>query len=79
MDLISLFAAEFNITVIEDEQKVWFFRTKAGRFYHDFHVNNFIGLGWEQVSPDLITDKSISYDSKKEKIEVYTRMKNAQA
>lgn len=69
MDLISLFAAEFNIPVIEDEQKVWFFRTKAGRFYHDFQVNNFIGLGWEQVSPDLITDKSISYDSKKEKIE----------
>lgn len=69
MDLISLFATEFNIPVIEDDQKVWFFRTKAGRFYFDFQVNNFIGLGWEQVSPDLITDKSISYDSKKEKIE----------
>lgn len=69
MDLLSLFAGEFNIPVIGDDQKVWFFRTKAGQFYHDFQTNNFIGLGWELVSSDLITDASISYDSKKEKIE----------
>lgn len=69
MDLLSLFAGEFNIPVIEDEQKVWFFRTKAGQFYHDFRTNNFIGLGWELVSCEMIIDQSASYDSKKKKIE----------
>lgn len=69
MDLLSIFAKEFNIPVVEDGQKVWFFRTKAGQFYHDFRTNNFIGLGWELVSCELITDQSISYDGKKKKIE----------
>lgn len=77
MDLISLFAAEFNIPVIEDEQKVWFFRTKAGRFYLDFRVNNFIGLGWEQVSPDLITDKKT--DAEIKQIEANARLTDVQA
>jgi len=69
LDLLSLFAGEFNIPVIEDEQKVWFFRTKAGQFYHDFWTNNYIALGWELVSSELITDINISQESKKEKIE----------
>lgn len=69
MDLISVIADEFNISIIEDNQKVWFFRTKAGQFYHDFHINNFIGLGWEKVSSNLITDGNLSSDDKKEKIE----------
>ena len=69
MDLISLFAVEFNIPSLEDDQRIWFFRTKAGRFYQDFRINNFIGLGWDQVSSDLIIDKSIPYDKKREKIE----------
>ena len=69
MDLLSLFAGEFDIPIIEDGQKVWFFRTKAGRFYYDFRINNFIGLGWELISSELVTDENISYESKKEKIE----------
>lgn len=69
MNLVSLFASEFNIPIIQDDQKVWFFRTKAGQFYHDFQTNNFIGLGWELVSAELITDRRISYDSKKKEIE----------
>lgn len=69
MDLVSVFAGEFNIPIIENNRKVWFFRTKAGQFYHDFQINNFIGLGWEQVSDVLIMDQQIPYESKKEKIE----------
>ena len=64
LDLISLFAVEFNIPSLEDDQRIWFFRTKAGRFYQDFRINNFIGLGWDQVSSDLIIDKSIKKEKK---------------
>lgn len=54
LDLVSVFAGEFNIPIIENNRKVWFFRTKAGQFYDDFQINNFIGLGWDQVSAVLI-------------------------
>lgn len=69
MDLLSLFADKFAIPVIENNQKVWFFRTKAGQFYHDFWINGFIGLGWELISSDFVIDKNISYENKKERVE----------
>ena len=45
MSLSTILAENFNIPVISDEQKIWFFRTKAGQFYLDFQYNNFIALG----------------------------------
>lgn len=69
MDLLTSIANEFTIPIIPLHQKVWFFRTKGGRFYNDFLHNNFIALGWDKISPELITDVQISKDAKKEKIE----------
>jgi len=69
MGLLSELTKEFNIPKIEENQKVWFFRTKAGRYYHDFRINNYIALGWDLISPELIKDKEKSKESKKEAIE----------
>ena len=63
MGLLSELTGEFNVPKIEENQKVWFFRTKAGRYYHDFLVNKYIALGWDLVSPELIQDKEKSKDS----------------
>lgn len=68
MDLLNILAENFEIPVIADEQRVWFFRTKAGQFYSDFQYNNFIALGWELVDPKLIKNQEILPDSKKEEI-----------
>lgn len=69
MDLLTEIANEFMIPIILKNQKIWFFRTKAGKYYYDFYQNNFIALGWDQVSPDLITDSLKGKESKKEIIE----------
>ncbi len=70
MDLLTMIASEFDIPMIYSKHKVWFFRTKAGKYYNDFLHNNFIALGWDLISPKLITDLGISKDSKKEQIEL---------
>lgn len=70
MNLLNTIAKEFEIPCVGDgEHKVWFFRTKAGQFYHDFKANNFIALGWDLLSPEFVTDTKRSKDSKKEEIE----------
>lgn len=69
MDLLTLIANEYDIPIIPPNQKVWFFRTKGGKFYYDFLHNNFIALGWDKISPELITDTQTSKDVKKERIE----------
>ena len=61
MNLLNTIAKEFEIPFVGDgEHKVWFFRTKAGQFYHDFKANNFIALGWDLLSPEFVTDAKIS-------------------
>lgn len=44
----------FNIAVIDKTQKIWFFRTNGGAYYHDYCINNFIGLGWDKIDKQLI-------------------------
>jgi hypothetical protein len=46
MNLLETLAKEYNIPFVGGEHKVWFFRTRAGQFYHDFKLNKFIALGW---------------------------------
>jgi hypothetical protein len=70
LDLLTTIANEFEIPIIGKNQKVWFFRTKAGRFYYDFKINEFIGIGWDLISPDFIRNTAINKDGKKEKIEL---------
>lgn len=69
MNLLETLAKEFNIPIVGGEHKVWFFRTKAGQFYHDFRVNGYIALGWDLILPEFITETKTSRDSKKEQIE----------
>lgn len=70
MNLLNTIAEEFKIPCVGDsEYKVWFVRTKAGEFYHDFKANNFIALGWDLLSLEFVMDTKISKDNKKEQIE----------
>lgn len=68
MDLLDIIAKEFNIPVINDEVRLWFFRTKGGKYYQDFNLNGYVALGWDLISPKIVCDINISKDVKKEKI-----------
>lgn len=67
-EMIQLFANAFNLPIISNRINVWFFRTQSGLYYSDFHFNNYIALGWDLISKDLITDRKMSSEIKKEKI-----------
>lgn len=69
MDLLSSIANEFEIPIISRRQKIWFFRTKAGKYYYDFYFNKFIALGWDLISPDFIVNNRITKEKKKAIIE----------
>ena len=69
MDLLTLIASEFDIPILRGDQKIWFFRTKGGKYYYDFTTNGFIALGWDLISPDLIKNEKKNKEAKKEAIE----------
>ena len=69
MDLLTSIASEFNIPIIRKDQKVWFFRTKGGKFYYDFITNGFIALGWDLIPADLVTDTQKNKEFKKSEIQ----------
>lgn len=69
MDLLTSLVTEFEIPIIRKDQRIWFFRTKAGKYYYDFRRNGFIALGWNLVSPELITDSTQGKEAKKANIE----------
>lgn len=69
MDLTTALASKLEIKIVSQNMRVWFFRTKAGRFYYDFKRNGFIALGWDLVSPELITTTKKNKEAKKEIIE----------
>ena len=53
MSLLTMIADELEIPFIPRERKVWFLRTKGGKYYFDFKYNGFIALGWDRLSPRL--------------------------
>lgn len=69
MDLLATLATELNIPIVSPDQKIWFFRTKSGKYYPDYRYNNYIALGWNRIPPDLINDTKVSAEVKKERIE----------
>ena len=69
MELLSGIANELDIPLISQSQKVWFFRTKGGKYYYDFQYNNFIALGWDLIPPEFILDAKIGKEAKKARIE----------
>lgn len=65
-----------NLPVVTDEQQIWFVRTNGGTYYNDFVINNYVALGWNLISKDLILDTKTSNDAKREKIqELYPEQK----
>ena len=36
MDLLTSIANEFDIPIVRKDQRVWFFRTRGGKYYYDF-------------------------------------------
>ena len=76
MDLLTSLANEFNIPIIRKDQKIWFFRTKGGKFYNDFIANKFIALGWDLIPSTLITNTQTTKEVKKSEVEkVYPQEK----
>lgn len=35
MDLLTSIANEFDIPIVRKNQRVWFFRTRGGKYYYD--------------------------------------------
>jgi len=69
MDLLTSIANEFDIPIIRKDQRVWFFRTRGGKYYYDFTTNSFIALGWDKISPAVISGNGKTKEGKKKYIE----------
>ena len=69
MDLLTSIANEFDIPIVRKDQRVWFFRTRGGKYYYDFTTNGFIALGWDKISPVVIAGNSKTKEGKKKYIE----------
>lgn len=39
----------YNIKELSNDKNYWFFRTNAGLYYADYALNNYIGLGWDEI------------------------------
>ena len=67
MDLLMTIATKYGIPIASPNQKIWFLRTKAGEYYHDFCTNNFIAIGWDCITPQFAQDiNNNNRDEKKE-------------
>ena len=69
MDLLTTLAIEFGIPKTRKNQKIWFFRTKAGIYYEDFKRNGYIALGWDKVPKSLIVEDDPNRESQKKQIQ----------
>ena len=68
MDLLTSIANKFDIPIVRKDQRVWFFRTRGGKYYYDFTTNGFIALGWDKISPVVIAGNSKTKEGKKKYI-----------
>lgn len=39
-----------NIPNIDPDRNYWLVRTKGGTYFQDFHLNNYIAIGWDKVN-----------------------------
>lgn len=67
-DLMIALAKEYHVPISDENVQVWFFRTQSGLYYTDFKINNYIALGWDLISKELITNLHIDKQMKKERI-----------
>ena len=61
MSLLAMIADELEIPFIPRDRKVWFLRTKGGKYYFDFKYNGFIALGWDRLSPGSLSLSCVSH------------------
>lgn len=40
----------FNITEIDTNRNYWLVRTKSGKYFDEFYIDGFIGIGWNKIS-----------------------------
>ena len=49
---------EVGIPIIPGERKYWLVRTKSGIYFNDFYLNNYIAIGWDEISDiSLMTEQ----------------------
>ncbi len=65
-DTIRRLAQEFEIPIVGDELHIWFVRTQSGSYFFDFYWNQYIALGWGEISSELVEKSAMSYASKKD-------------
>lgn len=69
MSLLAMIADELEIPFIPRERKVWFLRTKGGKYYFDFKYNGFIALGWDRLSPGSLFGAGLGREAQKAYVE----------
>lgn len=68
----SLPQINYTIKELSNDKNYWFFRTNAGLYYADFALNNYIGLGWDEISDLSMFNVSTEEEEKELKETVKT-------
>lgn len=68
--LADLFSQSFNIPIIPENRRYWLVRTKGGDYYQDFVEGNFVAIGYNQISEQIITEALKQKDRCKEFLKV---------
>lgn len=67
---------KLGIPIIPTERRYWLVRTKSGVFFNDFYLNDYIAIGWDEISDISLMNES-KRDSLVEKIKIeYDKSKN---
>ncbi len=65
-ETIRKLAQAFEIPIVGDRLHIWFVRTQSGSYYFDFYWNQYIALGWDEISSELMEKSTMSYASKRD-------------
>jgi restriction system protein len=67
-----------RIQIIDSNINYWFIRTQGGDYYTDFQLNNYVGIGFNEISLSDIKEANNSSEALKEKvIRSYNELNNA--
>lgn len=54
-----------EIPILDSSVDYWLIRAKSGTFYTDFNINNYVGIGWNEISLDDIKNVNNSAEAMK--------------
>lgn len=57
-----------RIQIIDSNINYWFIRTQGGDYYTDFQLNNYVGIGFNEISLSDIKEANNSSETLKEKV-----------